>query len=250
MSMTKHLTCWIWILKRRQWFPILEDWKKIPMAWNFQNRWQSEVQQGISKKGMFAARVDSQTGTKEASDRIPKRWSCFHDWLRSMDLSNQFKSSNPCYLLVTFDTVDGRNPASVEVGRLSHYLQCFSTIPGGWLGFLPSTVSLLLQTKSQLIPLHISIKECSQKHLLSSFPRPTPRLEMHPVKSLHPSRPHQGNAISDLHALHWSGEICFGRFFDTTDVLGVYILIGRGGVSCCLVLQRFGDDCCNAKAIE
>ena len=28
---------------------------------------------------------------------------------------------------------------------------------------------------------------------------------MHRVESLHPSRPHQGSAISDLHALHWSG---------------------------------------------
>ena len=28
----------------------------------------------------------------------------------------------------------------VEVGNLSHYLQGFSTIPGGCLGFLPSTV--------------------------------------------------------------------------------------------------------------
>ena len=42
------------------------------------------------------------------------------------------------------DTVDGsemwRSP--VEVGRLSHYLQGFSTIPGGCLGVLPSTVWL------------------------------------------------------------------------------------------------------------
>ena len=37
------------------------------------------------------------------------------------------------------DTVDGRNPAPVEVGSLSHYLQCLY-IPGGCLGFLPSTV--------------------------------------------------------------------------------------------------------------
>ena len=39
-------------------------------------------------------------------------------------------------------TVDGseirRSP--VEVGSLSNYLQGFSTIPGGCLGFLPSTV--------------------------------------------------------------------------------------------------------------
>ena len=33
-------------------------------------------------------------------------------------------------------TVDGRNLAPVEVGSLSHYLQGFSTIPGGCLGFL------------------------------------------------------------------------------------------------------------------
>ena len=39
------------------------------------------------------------------------------------------------------DTVDGRNPAPVEVGSLSHYLQGFSTIPGGCLGFCSSTVS-------------------------------------------------------------------------------------------------------------
>ena len=29
-------------------------------------------------------------------------------------------------------TVDGRHPAPVEVGSSSHYLQGFSTIPGGW----------------------------------------------------------------------------------------------------------------------
>ena len=32
----------------------------------------------------------------------------------------------------THDTVDGRNLAAVEVGSLSHYLQGFNTIPGGW----------------------------------------------------------------------------------------------------------------------
>ena len=35
-----------------------------------------------------------------------------------------------------FCSVDGRNPAPDEVGSLSHYLQGFSTIPGGCLGFL------------------------------------------------------------------------------------------------------------------
>ena len=33
-------------------------------------------------------------------------------------------------------TVDGRNPTPIEVGSLSRYLQGFSTIPGGCLGFL------------------------------------------------------------------------------------------------------------------
>ena len=40
------------------------------------------------------------------------------------------------------DTVDGQNPAPVEVGSLSHDFQGFSTIPGGCLGFPPATVSL------------------------------------------------------------------------------------------------------------
>ena len=53
-------------------------------------------------------------------------------------------------------TVDGWNPAPVEVGSLSHYLQGFSTIPGGCLGFLPSTVcqqifSMLLQLPKHMI---------------------------------------------------------------------------------------------------
>ena len=41
-------------------------------------------------------------------------------------------------------TVDGQNPAPVEVGSLSHYLQGFihTRIPGGCLGFHPSTVGL------------------------------------------------------------------------------------------------------------
>ena len=37
-------------------------------------------------------------------------------------------------------TVDGKNPAPVEVGRFSHYLRRVLYIPGGCLGFLPSTV--------------------------------------------------------------------------------------------------------------
>ena len=44
------------------------------------------------------------------------------------------------FVIVT--TVDGWNPVNspVEVGSLSQYLQGFSTIPGGCLGFQPSTV--------------------------------------------------------------------------------------------------------------
>ncbi len=33
-------------------------------------------------------------------------------------------------------TVDGRNPAPVEVGSFSHYLRRVLYIPGGFLGFL------------------------------------------------------------------------------------------------------------------
>ena len=40
--------------------------------------------------------------------------------------------------------VDGRNPAPVEIGSLSHYLQGGLYIPGG-AGFLPSTVTVFLR---------------------------------------------------------------------------------------------------------
>ena len=40
-------------------------------------------------------------------------------------------------------TVDGRNPANQLIGSLSHDLQGFSTIPGGCLGFILSTVGSL-----------------------------------------------------------------------------------------------------------
>ena len=48
------------------------------------------------------------------------------------------------------DTIDGRNPAPVEVGSLSHYLHGFYTFPGGSLGHLPSTVSPRRPVKWQL----------------------------------------------------------------------------------------------------
>ena len=46
-----------------------------------------------------------------------------------------------------------RNPASTSWGNgsLSHYLQGFSTIPGGCLGFLPSTVCWLCSRKTYII---------------------------------------------------------------------------------------------------
>ena len=37
-------------------------------------------------------------------------------------------------------TVDGRDPTNQLIWYISHYLHGFSTIPGGCLGFLPSTV--------------------------------------------------------------------------------------------------------------
>ena len=43
------------------------------------------------------------------------------------------------YDIATFRTVDGGNPAPVEVGSLSHFFPVLY-IPGGCLGFLPSTV--------------------------------------------------------------------------------------------------------------
>ena len=61
------------------------------------------------------------------------------------------KSLMPRMMLIllsgrTCTTVDGRNPAPLEVGSLSHYLQGFIHIPGGCLGFLnhqqvPSSIS-------------------------------------------------------------------------------------------------------------
>ena len=59
-----------------------------------------------------------------------------------------FFGSYSVYALKTIyiysDTVDGRNPAPVEVGSLSHYLQVF--IHPRWLFGIsePSTVALLI----------------------------------------------------------------------------------------------------------
>ena len=48
-------------------------------------------------------------------------------------------------ILIQIDptTIDGRNPAPVEVSSLSHYLQGF--IHPRWVGFLPSTVGTSLK---------------------------------------------------------------------------------------------------------
>ena len=43
--------------------------------------------------------------------------------------------------LYRVDTADGRNPAPVEVGSLSHYLKGFTHPRWLALGFLPSTVT-------------------------------------------------------------------------------------------------------------
>ena len=48
----------------------------------------------------------------------------------------QLPFSQTYYQVLVPNTVDGRNPAPVEVGSFSHYLKGFSTIPGGCLGFL------------------------------------------------------------------------------------------------------------------
>ena len=56
--------------------------------------------------------------------------------------SKSLESRKTCFLGWSgkFTTIDGKNPEPVEVGSLSQYLQAFCTIPGGCLGFLPSTV--------------------------------------------------------------------------------------------------------------
>ena len=63
------------------------------------------------------------------------------------------------YIYICFsNTVDGRNPAPVEVGRLSHYVQGFY-IPGG-AGFLPYTVSKSI-LKIAAGPQHLQRLRCS-----------------------------------------------------------------------------------------
>ena len=73
-------------------------------------------------------------------DRLP-------DALQEVDISDGFdraETRNRPLLEISY-CCWFRNPARkpVEIGRFSHYLQGFSTIPGGCLGFLPSTVGLV-----------------------------------------------------------------------------------------------------------
>ena len=63
-----------------------------------------------------------------------------------------------------FDTVDGRNPAPVEVGSLPHYLQGFSTIPGGFslrISGCHQQYALHLQAET-LALLHFEQKEVNE----------------------------------------------------------------------------------------
>ena len=69
----------------------------------------------------------------------------FKKWLVKLTISLEIKATftRPGKVKLTShdDTVDGSEiPGQpFEVGNLSHYFQGFSTIPGGCLGFLPST---------------------------------------------------------------------------------------------------------------
>ena len=56
-------------------------------------------------------------------------------WVLSMDQTQEVSQQLP--------TVDGWNPAPVEVGSLSHYLQGFIHPPGG-VRFQPSVVTLTM----------------------------------------------------------------------------------------------------------
>ena len=70
-----------------------------------------------------------------------------------------------------------RNPARkpVEVGSFSHYLQGFSTIPGGCLGFLPSTVGFWWRLfhvdveKFVVLPWKVDSEEYTIGHIESMY---------------------------------------------------------------------------------
>ncbi len=70
------------------------------------------------------------------------KWSS--SWWTTSGVTNfdMINISSNVHKIVHNHTVDGRNPEPVEVGSLSQYLQVFVNIPGGCLGFLPSTVMI------------------------------------------------------------------------------------------------------------
>ena len=71
------------------------------------------------------------------------------------------KQPTICRCSVDGNQKSGGN-APVEVGSLSHYLQGSSTIPGGCLGFLPPTVSPIIQESPTVGP-----TEQTRKNLLN-----------------------------------------------------------------------------------
>ena len=84
----------------------------------------------------------------------------FHAWLQVSPTKRDeigwyeflggIDATNACWVILEWDkdAVDGWNPAKQLVGSLSHDLQGLY-IPGGYLGFLPSTVSWLSIKKKQ-----------------------------------------------------------------------------------------------------
>ena len=59
--------------------------------------------------------------------------------------SKGFGMNIQCEKDTRYDTVDGRNPANQFIYH--NFLMGFSTIPGGCLGFLPSTVLMTLNMR-------------------------------------------------------------------------------------------------------
>ena len=144
ISTTKYLTCWIWILKRRQWFPILEDRKKNLQYGLKCPKWGDNLRysKAFQEKGMIAtpARRDypnkNQRSLINKSARIPKRMQLF-SWLAS--LNGSFES------IQIIESVENtshlwycwwfRNPGSTHQLRLVDdpiIYKVLSTIPGGW----------------------------------------------------------------------------------------------------------------------
>ena len=68
-----------------------------------------------------------------------------HQWISMTSMTSEVR----IYWIYVPDTVDGRNPASVDMVNIDHYLQGFSTIPGGCSGISePSTVWIIIRIMS------------------------------------------------------------------------------------------------------